>query len=215
MVHSFIAEEDLQPNLRSSETNLKWRTKRPKHIIKVVDAAYEWHNYGFSTIGNKSDIERVSIERLQAFIKLSPRQCHLILTGKFDREAALDSQEIWRYKKSAVPLEKSYTVEPPQEGEKNITLHRPSELASLMALYHIPAASHPDTVALSVLLSLLVDDVFGPMRKELIRKQKLGPGVTAFCMETHDPGFACWYGTKQGVDLKSRKLLSGTGLPKI
>ena len=30
--------------------------------------AYDWHNYGKPTIGNRSDIERVPIQNLQAFL---------------------------------------------------------------------------------------------------------------------------------------------------
>ncbi len=32
-------------------------------------AAFDWHNYGKSTIGNRTDIERVPIKNLQAFYK--------------------------------------------------------------------------------------------------------------------------------------------------
>ena len=39
----------------------------------MMAAAFDWHNYGKSTIGNRSDIERVPIENLQAFYtKLLP-----------------------------------------------------------------------------------------------------------------------------------------------
>ena len=33
---------------------------------RMQSAAYEWHNYGKSTIGNRSDIERVPIVKLAA-----------------------------------------------------------------------------------------------------------------------------------------------------
>ena len=43
---------------------------------RIYAAAYEWHNYGKSTIGNRSDIERVPIDNLQAVLQeiLSARQ---------------------------------------------------------------------------------------------------------------------------------------------
>ena len=54
-------------------------------------AAYEWHNYGKSTIGNRSDIERVPIDNLQAFYKkyYQPDNVMLIVAGKFDEAKAL------------------------------------------------------------------------------------------------------------------------------
>ena len=36
---------------------------------RMMAAAYEWHNYGKSTIGNRTDIERVPIDKLQGFYK--------------------------------------------------------------------------------------------------------------------------------------------------
>ena len=36
---------------------------------RMLAAAYLWHNYGKTPIGARADIERVPIERLQAFYK--------------------------------------------------------------------------------------------------------------------------------------------------
>ena len=36
---------------------------------RLQAAAYDWHNYGNLTIGARSDIENVRIERLQAFYR--------------------------------------------------------------------------------------------------------------------------------------------------
>ena len=47
---------------------------------------YDWHNYGNSTIGARSDIENVRIENLQAFYRMyyQPDNAVLIVAGKFD-----------------------------------------------------------------------------------------------------------------------------------
>ena len=36
---------------------------------RMYAAAFEWHNYGKSTIGNRTDIERVPIDKLQALLQ--------------------------------------------------------------------------------------------------------------------------------------------------
>ena len=53
---------------------------------RIYAAAFEWHNYGKSTIGNRTDIERVPIENLQAFYKkfYQPDNVVLIVAGKID-----------------------------------------------------------------------------------------------------------------------------------
>ena len=59
----------------------------------MMVAAFEWHNYGKSTIGNRTDIERVPIDNLQAFYKkyYQPDNAMLVVAGKFD-----EAKAIWR-----------------------------------------------------------------------------------------------------------------------
>ena len=54
-------------------------------------AAYNFHNYGKSVIGNRTDVERVPIENLAAFYKkyYQPDNADLIITGQFDESKAL------------------------------------------------------------------------------------------------------------------------------
>ncbi len=57
----------------------------------MQSAAYEWHNYGKSTIGNRSDIERVPIDNLQDFYHkyYQPDNVVFIITGAFEEAKAL------------------------------------------------------------------------------------------------------------------------------
>ena len=43
----------------------------PQHVLfeQMLASAFDWHNYGTSPIGARSDIENVNIERLQAFYR--------------------------------------------------------------------------------------------------------------------------------------------------
>ena len=65
----------------------------PQYILdqRMMAAAYQWHNYAKSTIGNRSDIERVPIENLQAFYHewYQPDNVVLFIAGNFDPEKAL------------------------------------------------------------------------------------------------------------------------------
>ena len=58
---------------------------------RMTAVAYEWHNYGKSTIGNRSDIERVPIDNLQVFYRkyYQPDNAVLIIAGKFEEGKAL------------------------------------------------------------------------------------------------------------------------------
>ena len=51
-----------------------------------MSTAYLWRSYGRSTIGARSDIERVPIDRLKAFYAryYQPDNATLVVAGKFD-----------------------------------------------------------------------------------------------------------------------------------
>src|SRR5207248_694866 len=121
--------------------------------------AYEWHNYGKSTIGNRADIERVPIENLQAFYKkyYQPDNVVLIVTGKFDEAKALD--DVAKYFGSLPRPERKlaqpYTEEPPQDGERSVVLRRVGKVAVVESVYHVPAAIHEEYPAVDVLGMIL------------------------------------------------------------
>src|SRR5207244_3472327 len=66
----------------------------PEQILsqRIYATAFEWHNYGKSTIGNRSDIERVPIESLRAFYRkfYQPDNIMLAVAGKFEDNQALE-----------------------------------------------------------------------------------------------------------------------------
>ena len=88
LVNSFVKGEDLVSEMTVVRNEFERGENNPGSVLseRISAAAYEWHNYGKSTIGSKSDIERVPIENLQAFYKkyYQPDNCVLIVAGKFD-----------------------------------------------------------------------------------------------------------------------------------
>src|SRR5271166_3670553 len=71
LVNSFVKREDLTSEMTVVRNEFEIGENSPQSVLmqRIHAAAYEWHNYGKSTIGNRSDIERVPIENLQAFYK--------------------------------------------------------------------------------------------------------------------------------------------------
>src|SRR6185437_15710336 len=71
LVNSFIRREDLASEMTVVRSEFEMGENSPSSILmqRMMAIAFEWHNYGKNTIGNRSDIERVPIERLQAFYK--------------------------------------------------------------------------------------------------------------------------------------------------
>ena len=65
MVNSFIDAKALEKEMTVVRNEFEMGENRPDYILsqRMMAVAYEWHNYGKSTIGNRSDIERVPILR--------------------------------------------------------------------------------------------------------------------------------------------------------
>ena len=110
-------------------------------------AAYEWHNYGKTTIGNRSDIERVPIENLQAFYRkhYQPDNAMVVVAGKFDEKKTLDliQKHFGAIPKPDRKLDATYTEEPEQDGERLVTLRRVGDVALVGVAWHIPAGAAP------------------------------------------------------------------------
>jgi zinc protease len=88
MINSFVKREDLVSEMTVVRSEFEMGENSPERVLnqRMMAVAYEWHNYGKSTIGNRSDIERVPIDKLQAFYHkyYRPDNAMLVVAGKFD-----------------------------------------------------------------------------------------------------------------------------------
>src|SRR6185436_12562592 len=139
---------------------------------RVIAAAYLWHNYGRSTIGARSDIEKVPIERLQAFYRnyYQPDNALLVVAGKFDETKALGwiKETFGAIPRPTRKLTLTYTEEPVQDGEREVTLQRVGDNQLLMFAYHVPAGGQSDSAAVDVLSSVLAEAPSGRLYKALV-----------------------------------------------
>ncbi len=71
LVNSHVRYEDLVSEFTVVRNEFERGENSPQGVLsrRVMAAAFEWHNYGKTTIGNRSDIERVPIDNLQAFYR--------------------------------------------------------------------------------------------------------------------------------------------------
>jgi zinc protease len=126
---------------------------------RVAAAAYLWHNYGKSTIGSREDIEKVPVDRLEAFYRkfYQPDNAVLVVTGRIDEAKTLQmvAESMGRLPRPSRVLDETYTVEPAQDGERFVTLRRVGQGQNLIVAYHAVAAGHPDAAALQVLAGVM------------------------------------------------------------
>src|SRR5580765_1468879 len=130
LLNSYIKKEDLDKEFSVVRNEFERNENDPMTILnqRMTAAAFEWHNYGKSTIGNRSDIEKVPIENLRAFYRkyYQPDNIVVVLAGKFDEPKALALVEkyLGSIPKPTRKLDDTYTEEPPQDGERVVVLRR-------------------------------------------------------------------------------------------
>lgn len=194
MVNSFIAKKDLESEFSVVRNEFESGENSPFRVLmeRVISGAYLWHNYGKSTIGNRSDIEKVPIDNLQAFYKkfYQPDNAVLTVAGKIDepKTLAMINEYFGKIPKPARVLPTSYTKEPTQDGERFVELKRTGDVQMLMALYHIMPGSHADYPPMEVLSELLTTEPNGKLYKNLVDTKKASSEF-GFSFQLYDPGF--------------------------
>ena len=178
MVNSFVAKKDLDSEMTVVRNEYERGENQPFQVLlkRMQSVAYDWHNYGNSTIGNRSDIENVKIENLQAFYRnyYQPDNAVLLVAGKFDDAKAL--QWIAKYfgaiAKPKRTLPKLWTTEPTQDGERSFFVRRKGDIQIVLNGYKIPSGLHEDADALGFANYVLTNAPSGRLHKALVETGK-------------------------------------------
>lgn len=197
MVNSFISAEDLESEMTVVRNEWERSENQPMGVLRkrVMSAAFDWHNYGNSTIGARSDLENVPIERLQAFYRkyYQPDNAILVVAGRFEVDRAL---ELVSEKFGAIPrpdrtganaLFDTYTAEPAQDGERIVRLERVGDTQLVMAVHHVPSGAHQQYAAVEVLSHILGVEPSGRLYGNLV-EPGLAASVFASSLQLNEPG---------------------------
>ncbi len=194
MINSYIAKKDLDSEMTVVRNEYERGENYPSRVLmkRVMSAAFQWHNYGKTTIGAKSDLENVPIDRLQAFYRkyYQPDNAVLTVAGKIDAQQTLDLimgyfGKIPRPERELIP---TYTKEPTQDGEKLVSLQRVGDVQSVAVTYHTPPGSHAEYAAIAVIEELLTNEPSGRLYKSLV-ESKLASSVWGFAPGLKEGGF--------------------------
>jgi zinc protease len=232
MIHVKFTKQILDTEMTVVRNEFERGENSPQSILRerVAATAFLWHNYGKSTIGSKEDIERVPVERLAAFYRkyYRPDNAVLVVTGRLDEAKTLQfvAETLGSVPKPAAALEQTYTVEPPQDGERFVELRRVGEGPEVVMAYHGPSAGHPDAAALQVLAGIMSgaragrggfgggfggSAAEGRLTKALVDSKKAVSANMSF-EQLHDPGLIYVSATltnDESLD-EARKIIVGT-----
>jgi zinc protease len=193
MTQAKVSRADLDTEMSVVRNELERAENNPQRILtgRMRSVAYQWHGYGRDTLGARSDVENIPIERLQAFYRkhYRPDNAVLVIGGKFDAAAALRKTEaaFGPIARPATPIEPTWTQEPPQDGARHVSLQRAGGGSSVAVLYHVMASPTPDFAAVRVLAQVLNQDR-GPLGRQLV-EAGLAVSPWASAALTREPGY--------------------------
>ena len=195
MTNSFIARKDLDSEMTVVRNEYEMGENEPFQVMfkRLVATAFHWHNYGNSTIGNRSDIENVRIENLQAFYRLyyQPDNAVLTVAGKFDVDKTLPliAQTFGQIPRPKRALPVLWTVEPTQDGERSFVVRRKGDVQVVMVGYRIPSLLSDSTAAIGAAADILGDTPNGRLHRELVATG-MAAQVFSWAVQVRDPGLA-------------------------
>ena len=118
---------------------------------EVLAASLLVHPYRNNTIGWLTDVEAVTRDVAYAFYRrfYTPRNAVLVVGGDIDRESALRGIEERFGTRAAGDVDTHVaTVEPPQSGERRVTMRKPGPHAEVLIAFPAPALQGPDFPAM-------------------------------------------------------------------
>ncbi len=138
--------------------------------------AFRAHRYGAPVIGWMLDIERLTPRQIRAFYDAyyQPNNALVVAVGDFD------AGEILRTIKrafGAIPRGSEpppvLAIEPPQNGERRVTVTRSAQLPIVYIAYHVPNHRSEDAPALELLSTILSAGRASRLHRHLIQEREL------------------------------------------
>ncbi|PUB32602.1 putative Zn-dependent peptidase, partial [Elizabethkingia sp. YR214] len=221
MINATILQSDLDKEFSVVRNEFEIGENNPEGVLRerILSAAYLWHNYGNSTIGSKEDIERVKADRLRKFYEkyYQPDNAILVVAGKFNEPKLLQyiGQYFGSIPKPTRVLDKTYTLEPAQDGERFVELKRAGDSKVFGAVYHTVPYADKDYAALDALSEILTSDPSGYLYKSLVNTKNIA-SISTDHFRLRDSGFMYFVANiPNDTDIKATENLVRSELDKI
>lgn len=157
---------------------------------EVHATAFKVHPYRHPVVGWIEDLERASREEMEAYYRryYHPNNAILVLVGGFDADRIIPSVESTF---GAIPrghdVPPVKVVEPPQQGEKRVTLSRLTQVERIHLVYHAPCVSNPDNYALRLAALSLSGGRSSRLYQRLVESDRSAVSVAVEYSEAIDP----------------------------
>jgi predicted Zn-dependent peptidase len=153
-----------------------------KLLEEFLAAAYIAHPYGEPVVGHMSDLENVTRADGEAFFRryYSPSNLTSVIVGDVDPKRVRQLAEGYFGRIPSGPKpEPIRTVEPPQIGERRVSLRLQAQRVVVVG-YHKPGLNHPDAAVYDAIGSLLSEGRSSRLHRGLVRDRKVAVQAGGF-----------------------------------
>jgi zinc protease len=160
-------------------------------VENLYAGAFVAHPYHNPVVGWMRDLDNIQAADAQEYFRIyyAPNNATVFLVGDFDARGIRGTMEKLF---GSIPRQPApppvVNAEPPQLGERRITLYKPAELPAVAVAYKGAAASSPDFAPLNLLASILSTGQSSRLYKRLVYDLELATEAGAGLDEFIDPG---------------------------
>lgn len=150
-----------------------------KLIEELMALAFKDHPYHVNGIGPMSNIDNITRAEMTAYFKTHYTAGNMVVGVTGDVTPEQLKKMANKYFSKIRPGKRNdllFTIEPPQRGEKTITLYEDSQPWLILG-YHIPSERHKDFAKFSILDRILTSGRSSRLNKQMVIKDKLALAV--------------------------------------
>ena len=163
---------------------------------KLVATAWVAHTYQLPVIGWPSDIEAWTQDDLENYFRTyyAPNNMVMVIAGDIEAEHAYNLVRTYFGDIPSQPAPAEVrTVEPPQQGQRRLTVSLPGQAPLLHFGFHSVKATDPDALAIELLTNILVNGNSSRLHRALVEEASLALSVGSFAYGEIDPGLFYLY----------------------
>ena len=160
MVNAFMDEDSVNSERTVIISERHMYENQPMFLLQeeIQAAAFRVHPYHHEVIGDEVDLQTMTREELYGHYRryYAPANAVVVTVGDFESERMLARiEEQFGNIAPGEPADPVRREEPPQKGERRVTVHGPGDTAYLVHAYRAPAAVDEDFYPLVLLNAAL------------------------------------------------------------
>ena len=151
-------------------------------LEEFLAIAYKAHPYGDPIVGHMSDIKTLTRPEAEAFFKKHylPSNITVAIVGDVNPEQIKELAEKYFGPIPSSPKpDPVETVEPPQIGQRRVTVQDPAQPFVLIG-YHKPSINHPDNAVFDAITEIVGIGRTSRLHKSLVKEKRIAVAASGF-----------------------------------